>query len=170
MHAEKLPEVLADLSITVTYIRDEITEEAESFDFDEAIALRDACLAVKAEAETAISLIDTTLLGHLEAGAQQRGTRLYKRKRNVVERFRHDLIRAAVATWARKEACDDNGEVSASKAVDNAVQAMVWLYVSPSTKAKIGALDGLGIERKTVSESEDKGWKLEIEQLDARTD
>lgn len=170
MHDEKLTEVLSDLGATVKYLRDEVTEQAETFDFDEAVALRDAALALKLECETAIGMIDTTMLTHLEAGARQLGSRLFKRKRNVVERFRHDLIKAAVARWARQQSCNDDGEVSPALAVDHAVQAMASLYVSPSTKAKISALDAYGIERNTVSESDDKGWKMIVEELDARVD
>lgn len=164
-------ETVGDLAAITTEIHDHVTEQADRYDFDDGVTTRDALLALIDEAKTAVSLLETTMLKHLEEGAQQRGSRLFKRKRVTAERFRHDLIRAAIASSARLSAADtETGEISATRAVDFAVQAMTDLYVSPSTKAKIGALDNYGIERKAVHAVENKGWKLDVEELDALTD
>lgn len=163
-------ETLTDLAATVDYIHDRVTEQADRLDFDDAYKMRDWCKAIEAEAKAAAAMIETTMLKHLEAGVQQRGSRIFKRKRNIVERFRHDLIAADLERWARLNATDDKGVTSVSKAIAGALDGMRDLYVSPSTKAKIGALDTYGMDRKKVSEREDKGWKLEVEELDARDD
>lgn len=165
-----IAETIGDIDAIRAEIHDRVTEQADQHDFDEGVAMRDCLTALVTEAQAAIALIEQTMLSQLEAGAQQRGTRLFKRKRNTVKRFRHDLIEAGVQRFARREAADANGEVSVTKALDIAMIAMRKIYVSPSTPAKVGALDTYEIERKTVLEFEDKGWRLEVEELDARQD
>ena len=161
-------ETLVDLKATVDYIRDRVTEHADEFDFDDGVAMHDALSHVIEEARRAQSLIDTALMTHLEAGARQIGTRLFVRKRNVVQRFKHDSIRAAVSRWARREATDEDGVTSVARAVDHAVMAMADLYVAPSTKAKVTRFDSYEVNHSEVMTSKDKGWKLEIQELDER--
>lgn len=168
MHVDKLAEVCNDLEATVRYIHDEITEHADSLDFDEALDLRDAINLVIAEARTAGSFLEAQMLVHLEAGAQQRGTRLFARKRVRVQRFAHDAIRAHIGRWARLRATDDNGEISIARAVDNAMEAMADLYLAPSTKAKVTRLTEYEIDTGAVSTWEDKGWALHVDDLDQR--
>lgn len=168
--SEQYEETLADLAATVDYIRDHVTERADSLDFDDAVALRDACVAVKDEAGNAISLIETAMLVHLEAGVQQRGSRVFKRKSKVAQRFRHDLIEAAIARIARRLATDDEGVTSPARAVDAALRLMHQTYLAPSTKAKVGQLDAMEVDRKAVIETEFKGYELVVETLDERQD
>ena len=159
-------ETIGDLEALASEIHDRITEQADSYDFEDGAATRQALLDLIAEAKTAVSLLETTMLGQLEgSGSRQVGTLLFKRKPNRVDRFRHDTIKAAVAKFARTAACDDNGEISPTRAVDFAVQAMADLFVSPSTGAKIGALDRIGLSKAAVIDQENKGYKLEVEDL-----
>ena len=159
-------ETIVDLGAIQDEIHDRITEQADSYDFEDAAATRQSLLDLIAEAKTAVSLLETTLLTQLEAsGSRQIGTLLFKRKPNRVGRFRHDSIRAAVAKFARTAACDDEGVTSPARAVDFAVQAMADLYVSPSTEAKVTGLRRIGLDKDAVLDQENKGYKLEVEDL-----
>lgn len=159
-------ETVGDLAALTAEIHDHITEQADKYDFEDGAATRQALLDLIAEAQAAVSLLQTTMLGQLEAsGSRQIGSLLFKRKPNRVDRFRHDTIKAAVAKFARTAACDDNGEISPTKAVDFAVQAMADLFVSPSSTAKVGALDRIGLSKTEVIDQENKGYKLEVEDL-----
>jgi hypothetical protein len=163
-------ETIGDLAAIQAEIHDRITEQADRFDFDEGVDTRDALLALIEEARAAVSLLETTMLGQLEAGVRQRGSRVFKRKRHTVKRWRHDLIAADLTRWARIEATDDDGVTSITKALNGLADAFRDVYVSPSTEAKVRALDKLRINRKAVLDVEDRGWKLEVEELDERED
>jgi hypothetical protein len=163
-------EIVVDLEATVAYIHDRVTEQAESFDFDQNVELRDRLNNVISEARTAGSLLEQTMLSQLEGGVRQVGSRLFKRKRSTNKRFRHDSIRGVIGHWARAKATDENGVTSPSLAVDNAMQALADLYVSPSTPAKVTRFEAYGIDAKAVTDYEDKGWRLEVEELDDRKD
>lgn len=167
-HAPTLPsdETVGDIEAIRAEIHDRVTEQADRFDFEDGAATRQALLDLIGEAQTAVSLLETTILGQLEAsGSRQIDKLLFKRKPNRVERFRHDSIKAAVAKFARVAACDDDGVVSPARAVDFAVQAMADLYVSPSTTAKTGGLSRVGLSKTDVTDLENKGYKLEVEDL-----
>lgn len=163
-------EEIVDLKATVDYIADKVTERADTFEFEDNVALRDALADVIEEAKKAQALLETTMLSQLEAGVRQIGSRLFKRKRNMVKRFRHDLIAAQLLRTARAEATNSDGETSVTKALDIVDVGFRKLYVSPSTQAKVTAFDAYGIDAKAVTDYEDKGWKVEVEELDPRKD
>jgi hypothetical protein len=163
-------EEVVDLAATVDYIRDRLVERADSFDFEDAAALRDAALEVKAAADLAASLLETTIVGQLEAQPVRTvGNRLFKRKRRTAKRFDHEAIAASVGQYAQQAAVDkETGATSVDAAVVAALQAMRELYLSASTQAKTTKFDRYGVDVDEVVSYEDQGWRLEVEQLDER--
>lgn len=162
---ESMVELVFDLQATVDYIKDRVTEQADSFDFEELVAASDALQAVFTTTCESLGIVKGEQIRQLEsARTRVVGTRVFTRIPKRIERFDHDTIRRSVNTLA-VEYSDD-----VDAAVKKATGMMGALYVVPSSKAKIGTLDALGIDRREVSSKETTGWDLRVEDLEPADD
>ena len=164
-------EVVADLQAHCAWVNDRITEESDSMEFDEAVAIQDELRRAKKAAEVAIAMIDSQLMNRLESGGpRQFGNRVFVRVKDYVERDDHDKLIAAAARHGVESAVDvDTGEVNANVAAEAAARTVQSLYLSNSSKAKVGVMDKLGLDRKQIRSREFKDWKVlvtEVEQED----
>lgn len=147
--AEDLSELRVDLQATVTYINDQIGQQADTFDFDEAAGLLEDLGRVIDTAKLARDLLTQELLRQLEAGDREFDGRRMHRKTKSVERYDHDYLAVGVHLIALNRAANhDTGETSAAKAAEEAVGMMRDLYLNPSTKAKIGVIERLGLDKR----------------------
>lgn len=164
-----ISEITADLAATVDYLND-ITERADSTDFDDAAEIQAQLLKVRRATNDAITMLEQQMLSKLEKRkVATAGGRLFKRKRKTVRRDDHEVIARAVRDWAFAEATDKTtGVTNAQLAAERAVHAVRDLYISPSTTAKSTKFDRYGIEGATSFE--DRGWQLEVERLDLPDD
>jgi hypothetical protein len=137
-----------------------VTERADSMDFTTAVEFMDALDEVKRKAAEAIDLIRMELLRQVESGPRSYEGRTFVAVNDVVTRFDNDEIlrRAAIRSMM-----DDNGEIlPAGVAVENLAKAVKDLYLAPSTKPKVTALDELIERRGDVSDTVVKGRKLKV--------
>lgn len=157
-------EVVADLQAHCAWVNDRITEYADSMEFEEAVAIQDELRRAKKAAEVAISMIDSQMMVRLESGGpRQFGNRVFARVKDYVDRFDHDLLIATAARQGVEAAVDpDTGEVNASEAAEAAARTVQKLYLSPSSKPKVGVIDQLGVDRKKAKTREFKQWKVNV--------
>jgi hypothetical protein len=126
----------------------DITELSDSLKVDDAVAFRVALVAHQAKVKFAIDMLDAQLVKTLEMPRTEGGWIHQVRRKKDKQRFDH----AAIARAIREEALlDDEGLLmTAREAVEEAVSMMQDVYISDSSKAKIGALKSIGIDRKDV--------------------
>lgn len=150
----------ADIYAALDVVVD-IGEESDSVDFEEAVYLMDALDALKERTAEVIDLLKMQMLAKLEdGGPRDFGGRLFKAIDDKVKRFDHKEILRQAAIQAFM---DDNGEIrKTGDAVELLATTMMDLYLAPSSKAKVGVLDRLGIDRDDVIEVERKGRKVFI--------
>lgn len=161
-----LDETVAELRATVDYVRD-ITEQSDSMDIEELVAVQDELRRVQKAAGDAVSLCDTELLRQLEGGVRQIGQRVFARGKNYVSRHDHDAIAERVYEQAVESARDpDSGDVHALAALRTAINMMRRVYLAPATKAKTGVLEKLGVDRGEYESREFKGWQVSVTELD----
>lgn len=142
-------------------VLDDICNDSDAATFDEAVELMDGLERVKAGAAVAIDLLKMQMLSHLEDGGPRTiGDRTFKPIDDNVKRFDHDEILRIAAIQAFM---DENGEIrSPGEAVEILAETVKDLYLAPSTKAKLEAIDRLGVARDSVIEIERKGRKVFI--------
>ena len=130
-------------------------------DFEPAVKMMDALEELKAHTAIAIDLIKMQMAAQLEDGGPRTiGTRHFKAVPNNVNRFDHDEILRQAALRAFM---DDNGEIrSPGVAVEMLAASVKDLYLAPSSKAKLEAIDRLGVPRESVIDVERKGRKVFI--------
>lgn len=159
-----IEELITDLKATTAYVRGEITEKADTFDFDQLVALSDEITDVARAVREAAQLLSTEQTKQLEGGARTVGTRVFARIPKYAERWQHDVIAAGIRAKAMELACDhETGEVPAKQAVEIAVRLTQAAYVSPSTSAKVGTVrDELGLPLKEARLRENKGWDINV--------
>ena len=165
-------EVVADLGATVDYIKGEVTEQADTFSFEDILIYEEAVRLVQKAASEALAMLNTEKLNQLEkSGSRQIGSKVYARVPKHVDRFDHEAIAKAVRQIAKDEAVNrSTGEVDLGLAVEKAVKIMDDLYVAPSSKAKIGTLDALAIPVREVRTREKKGHEIRVIDLEEKAD
>jgi hypothetical protein len=88
---------------------------------------------------------------------------VFARVKDYVERFDHDKLVAASINQGIQAAIDpDTGEIDPRVAAEAAARTMQSLYLSDSTKAKVGVIDRLGLDRRQVRTKEFKSWKVDV--------
>lgn len=150
----------ADLKAMIDVL-DDITNASDAIDFDEAVELLDGLYEVIPAVKDAITLIKMQMLAKLEDGGPRTiGDRTFKPIDDNVKRFDHkEILRIA----AIRAFMDDNGEIrSTGDAVEILADTVADLYLSPSSKAKLEAIDRLGVARDSVIDVERKGRKVYI--------
>ena len=150
----------ADLKAMLDVL-DEFCNLSDSVDFNEAVELMDELDQVRITAAIAIDLMKIQMLRQLEEGGPRTyRDRTFKVIDDNVKRFDHDEILRIAALNAFM---DDNGEIrSPGVAVEILATTVKDLYLAPSSKAKLEAIDRLGVPRESVIENERKGRKVFI--------
>jgi hypothetical protein len=150
-----------------------VINDADGYNLDEAITLREALGALSSELKRAEGAITTKVREELEALKQPRqvGDRLYLMKPDSTPRHDHLAILRAVVE--RVSAATADGEVpTAFEAATKAAFAVRDLFVAPRDKAKVGELKKLlgpgGLKKVTTYEPASD--KLEVIDLRARTE
>ena len=139
----------------------EVAEQSDSMEADEAIALMESMGELISEARRILSLVETAVKNHLEAGAREIGGRTYVRKAAGKWRAYHDEIASAVIGQSVVDTA--TGELrDAKEAASVAVAFMRDLYVSPSVEPKKGGLKRLGLDLLEVSRWEKTGTRIEV--------
>jgi hypothetical protein len=139
-----------------------VINDADGYNLDEAITLREALGALSSELKRAEGAITTKVREELEALKQPRqvGDRLYLMKPDSTPRHDHLAILRAVEV------------PTAFEAATKAAFAVRDLFVAPRDKAKVGELKKLlgpgGLKKVTTYEPASD--KLEVIDLRARTE
>ena len=136
-------------------LRQAVTE-VDDMDFELAVELRDAVRELILEAKTAEAAYDSEMLEQVEAAPRKVGSKVFMAVDRRVERVQHDDIAAAAIRKAVEFADGD-----ATVAARTAVHLVMTTYVSPSTKAKKGAIErSLDLDPKKVIHSKKEGRRL----------
>jgi hypothetical protein len=171
---QNLNEIVNDLQATTSYVRGEVTEHADDFGFEEAVALVDELERIKRTVVEAIGMLDARKLQLLEGGSRQVGDRVFASIPDGKTRFDHSMIKANVieqsVLHAAKNRADDGLKTIAQLAAETAVDRMLDIYVSPSTQAKVGGLDRVGVKKKEVANFEASGRKIQVVDLKLKQD
>lgn len=127
----------------------DITEISDSLDVDTAVAFRVALVSHLATVKLAIDALDMQLVKVMELPRTEGGWVHIVRRKKEKQRFDHAAIARVVREYAAVDG--DTGVIESPRdAAANAVAMMTDLYLSDSSKAKIGALKALGIDRSDV--------------------
>ncbi len=128
--------------------------EADSHSADEAVYLRHVCETVRKKAVETIAALHTHLVDVLEEPIDHAGWHYRKGFKKETERFDHEGIgkRVRSAAVQRVMFAYDGSDATAFKrgvtvGAAEAISIMSDIYISDSTKAKVGQLDRYGIPR-----------------------
>lgn len=169
--SEYTDSVVVDLAATCDYVRGEVTERADTFDFDQMVAYQDGLIAVKKTADEALALLRGEMSRQLEEGSRTVGTRTFVRQPKRTRVFDHSRIMALLARHVHDTApVDENGERDHSNDPGRALAVVQRLYLSTSSTAKVTELDRLEIPRKEVIKSERKGFEIIVIDSDPEDD
>jgi hypothetical protein len=131
--------------LAATDVLADVDENTDSMGIEEAVAMREAVVALMSAARMTLSLIDTQLVNTLESPREINSMRYEVKKSDGKWRPDHMPVDAAVV---RASFVDGNGEVRHPRdAAEEAVKLMADLYRSASTMPKVGALDKLGLKK-----------------------
>lgn len=125
----------------------DITELSDSLSVDDAVAFRVALVAHQARVKLAIDMLDAQLVKTLELPRTEGGWIHQVRRKKEKPRFDHDAIAGGVL---RHLAEDWIGDDDYFKGARDAITAMRGIYLSDSSKAKVGALKVYDIQRDDV--------------------
>ena len=135
----------ADVEASIDVLKD-VIGISDTMTAEEAVEFRIAIERVVSECKMAIDMLNMHLLTVLEQDVIRDRRRFYVTYKKDHERFDHDAISGGVIRYVTQP--DDDGVIpSTVEAARNAVHAMRNIYVSDSTKAKVGQLDRYGIPR-----------------------
>lgn len=152
----------ADLQAAVDVVA-ETAEQSDAMEFERAAEVRLALLELKRAVAGAVGLIETQMINRLEDAPRRFGDKTYEVVDDGVYRAEHEAIFDKATEVARRRAINpDTGEVNTAKALEEFVYIVQSLYVSPSTTAKVGGIEGIGLDKRKVRRWEKKGRKLSI--------
>lgn len=126
----------------------DITELSDTLDVDTAVAFRVALVSHLATVKLAIDMLDAQLVKVMELPRTEGGWIHIVRRKKERQRFDHAAIAKVVRAQAVRD--EDGTVVDPWEAAEQAVVMMTDVYLSDSSKAKIGALKALGIDRNDV--------------------
>ena len=149
-------DVLAAVDVLV-----QAQNESDDMEFELAIALRDAAEELKRRTSETIGLLEMEMLRQIEAAPKTVGGVTYLAVNDNKDTFDHDQIEARAVAVARLAAYDkETGEIDVGEAARQAAHLMRKVYVSPSTKAKVGGLGELDLDADDVRTRQTKGRKI----------
>lgn len=138
-------------------------EQSDSMEFERAADMRLALLDLKRTVADALGLIETQMINRLEDAPRRYGDKTYEVVDDGVYRAEHGKILDQAQKVAMRRAVNpDTGEVNVAKALEEFAFITQTLYVAPSTTAKVGGIEGIGLDKKAVRRWEKKKRKLSI--------
>jgi hypothetical protein len=138
-------------------------EQSDAMEFERAAEIRLALVELKRTVAATLGLIETQMINRLEDAPRRYGNSTYEVVNDGVYRAEHDLILAAAQEVARRRAINpDTGEVDTARALEEMGYLVQSLYVSPSTTAKVGGIEAVGLDKRKARRWENKGRKLSI--------
>lgn len=143
---------------------DWLCENADSLSAEKSIEMLEAAQALHGRLRKAIDMLETQALGLIEQPILI-GRVAYSKRPGIKLRPEQTKIAKRVCDLASTP--DENGEAPTS--YDTAVIAvglMRDLYVSPSTKPKVGGVKALGYNLADVTREEHTGWELHRTEID----
>lgn len=138
-------------------------ESADSIGFEEAADLLQAVERLETAVKDTKSLLRTELLRMVEAQPRRHDGITYDRKPKRRWTFDHELIRGTIVM----SMLDSYGP-EVRDAVQRALDFHSGIYVSPSTTAKIGGLDKIGLGKKEAGRYENLGYELDVVDTNVR--
>lgn len=147
-----------------TDLMNDLVGEVETYRVDEAVYLRHTLMTIAAKAKFAIAALDTHLVDVMEFGdaVEYKGWTFRKGTTKERERFDHDEIARRVRTAIYEFLpSEENGDFyrGANAGAAEAIRVMRDIYLSDSTKAKVGQLDRLGIPRGKDADGTVRHWE-----------
>ena len=159
-------EINLELNAALAFVRGEITEHADDFDFDDAVAMQDSLLALKKGVDAAYGMLQGAMLKQLEEQPRQFGGRIFGKVKRYKKRHDHNVIANAVYHEARAKATDpETGEVDSIAAIKEAISIMQSIYVMPSSTAKVTPLKGV-VDRSEYEFATFDKWDIERTVID----
>ena len=146
---------IPDVEASIDVLKD-VAEMSDSLKADEAVEFRVAVEHVLAQCRLTIDLLNQQIISVMEEDVVRDGRRFYVGRKKDQERFDHDAICGAVLKHA--VTADEEWTASAIAAAREAVHAMRNIYLSDSTKAKVGQLDRYGIPRDKNDPASVRTW------------
>jgi hypothetical protein len=143
----------ADIAAAADVVR-AAGESADSIGFEEAAELRQALVALTMATKDSLALLNGELLRMVEAQPRRHDGITYDRRPKRAWRFDHELVRSRIV-----DAVAGTGNRSV---VMDALDLHSAIYVSPSTIAKVGGLEKIGLTKKEAGTYENQGYELEV--------
>lgn len=172
-----LAEAAANI-LVVNDLLDDVIKDAEAHTAIQAVFMYDTIGQVIRKAREAQAALETHLMDVLEVGEkgdiEYRGQSFGKRKKKVQERFDHREIGKSVHKRVDRLVIDQYEGAAAliyqngvHDGAGEAIRIMSEIYLSDSTKAKIGELERYGIPCKTnadgsVRTAKSSGYELKV--------
>lgn len=149
-----VPDILASADVL-----DDVHELSDSLTAVEAVEFRQAAEVVLAKARNTIAALNEQLVKVLEGDIVRDGRRYFVRRKKDTERFDHSAIAGGVMAHLTVLAHDEMEKGHDDDYFDGfldggrqAIDVMSNIYLSDSTKAKVGQLDRYGIPRDPVKD------------------
>ena len=149
----------ADVAAAEDVIR-AIGEMSDSIGFELAAELRQALCKLTNTTKDTMALLNTELLRQVEAQPRRHNGITYDRKPKRTWRFDHEMIRSRIVDAV----CDSGNRGVAMDALD----LHSAIYVSPSSTAKVGGLDKIGLAKKEAGTYENLGYELDVTDTNIR--
>lgn len=152
----------ADVQAMVDVV-DTIAELSDSTEFELAAELRIELIELGKRVRSTVGLIETQMMNQLEDAPRRFGDRTYEVVDDGVQRADHDAIfDKAIVVSMRRAVNTETGEINTEKALQEMALIVQSLYVSPSTLAKVGGIEAIGLDKRKVRRWEKKGRKLSV--------
>jgi hypothetical protein len=138
----------------------DVDEASDALSVEDAMALREALVELATRVRTSVGLIDSQLVSVLESPREFNG-QLYEVRPDGKWRPDHNRVKAEVKRHSVVDV--STGELrSAPDAVERCMSLLYSLYVAPSAMPKVGALEGLGLDKADVGHYERAGQKVSV--------
>lgn len=148
---------IPDVEAGTDVLRD-VADMSDSLTPTEAVEFRVAVERVLAECRLTIDLLNMQIIKTLEQDVVRDGRRFYVGRKKESERFDHDAICGAILSHVADLPDMVDTEGDGAFAAREAVHAMRNIYLSDSTKAKVGQLDRYGIPRDRDDPASVRSW------------
>jgi hypothetical protein len=146
-----------------TDVVESVAELSDSMEFESAAEVRLALIDLKRVVAGALGLIETQMINRLEDAPRRFGDKTYEVVDDGVYRADHGVILDKAQEVARRRSVNpDTGEVNTVKALEEFAFLIGSLYLSPSTTAKVGGIEAVGLDKRKVRRWEKKGRKLSV--------
>lgn len=149
---------------------DWLTENADALSADKAIEMLEAARRAETKLKAAISMLQSQAMQTMERRPIVVDNVVYSKRPAMKQRPELPKIITAVVEWASAPNRATGEVPTAFEAATSAADAMINLYVSPSTVPKITGLKVLGLRLGDVTHKEHTGYELKRTVLEEEND